>query len=259
MCFVKTKIMVILFALAFLFPAVASAKVTVSPSKFSFDIVSGDIYQENITINWDGDKQCVGYITTEITPDGEGITVTYSENPIILDPGDNEVKMTVETDVALSPDNYTITTSVEVQYYVKEVTKTIVGEKDCPKVDDLKDKISDLKEHIDEINLLLDYYQNLSEEEKTNVENLSEKINNLLDEKSNLNEMIEYLDNYIDNLKKNPIKTIFVTDSEDEDEEDGNYLFEVMTLVFGILLFVTILLLLKAKEKMKNESKRKEK
>lgn len=247
----KSKIIVISLALIFL-ASVSSAQISVNPSKLHLDMVSGDTYEENITINWDGDSQCVGYITTEITPDGEGITVTYDENPIILDPGDNEVEMIVETDVALSPDNYTITTSVEVQYYVKEVIKTIVREKNCPKVDDLKDKISDLNEQIDEIDLLICFYQNLSEEEKSKVDNLSEKINNLLDEKGNLNETIEYLKDYIDDLEEDETtETVLVAESKDED--DNEYLFQIMTLVFGILLFVTLLLLLKAKEEKKYE------
>lgn len=107
----KAYFLVTLFSIVF--GGIVSAHIEVSPPTIDLDLVGSDTATEPITITWSGEAPVVGFIETNIEPDGEGINVTYSENPVILIPNiPKTVDMIVKVAPNIMPDNYTITTVV---------------------------------------------------------------------------------------------------------------------------------------------------
>jgi len=133
----KTLKIFFIMAVTILFcSGVASANIEISPPAINLNLVGGGVATEPITITWRGEAPVVGFIETNIDPDGEGINVTYSENPIILIPNiPKTVDMTIKVAVNIMPDNYIINTVVltdieEVIKYRSGGTTTIYKDKE---------------------------------------------------------------------------------------------------------------------------------
>jgi len=115
---------------------IASANIETSPPAINLNLVGGGVATEPITITWRGEAPVVGFIETNIDPDGEGINVTYSENPIILIPNiPKTVDMIIKVAMNIMPDNYIINTVVltdieEVIKYRSGGTTTIYEDKE---------------------------------------------------------------------------------------------------------------------------------
>ena len=93
--------------------SVSAAELEISPATVEIDLVGGDSVQVNISINWSGSHSASCELTTNITPDGEGINITYSKNNFTMAPGsENKIIMYVNTSMALMPGIYIITTNV---------------------------------------------------------------------------------------------------------------------------------------------------
>lgn len=107
----KAYFLVALFSIVF--SGIVSAHIEVSPPTIDLDLVGGDTVTEQITIIWKGEAPVVGFIETTIMPDGVGINVTYSENPVILIPNiPKTVDMIINVAINIMPDSYVITTIV---------------------------------------------------------------------------------------------------------------------------------------------------
>ena len=90
----------------------AAADFTISPEAITLELIAGDTTTVPINITW-SQKQAVVYIDTIISPDPEGINVTYTNNPIVIDKGETiQLFMTITTDPRLIPDQYTIETKL---------------------------------------------------------------------------------------------------------------------------------------------------
>ncbi len=141
---------------------VASAQIEVSPPTIELDLIGGDTVTEQIIITWKGEAAVVGFIETDITPDGEGINVTYSENPVILYPGiPKTLDMTINISINIMPGNYTIemVALTEIDEIIKYETiyKTIyafIDVENLTKINELMKTIQQLQE---EINQTTDY------------------------------------------------------------------------------------------------------
>jgi len=124
----KYKKCYLIVAVAILiFSGLASAQIEVSPSTIELDLIGGDTVTKQVVITWTGEATVVGFIETEITPDGEGITVTYSENPVILYPNTPKtIDMIINVAINIVPDNYTIDTVVltEIEEIIKYKART---------------------------------------------------------------------------------------------------------------------------------------
>ena len=117
----KVYFLVALFSIVF--GGIVSAHIEISSSTpMDLDLVGGDTVTNQITITWRGEAPVVGFIETNITPDAEGITVTYSENPVILIPNTPKtVDMIINVAINIMPDNYIITTIILTE--IEEVIK----------------------------------------------------------------------------------------------------------------------------------------
>lgn len=93
--------------------SVSAAELEISPATVEIDLIGGDSVQINISINWSGSHSASCELTTNITPDGEGINITYSKNNFTMAPGsENKIIMYINTSMALMPGIYIITTNV---------------------------------------------------------------------------------------------------------------------------------------------------
>ena len=114
--------LLIIFILIFLSITASAQKIEVNPSSMTIDLVGGQTVTKQITVVWHGEAPVVGFIHTEIEPDGEGFNVTYSENPVILYPDKPKtLDMKISTSIDIMPLNYTITTVINVS--IEEVIK----------------------------------------------------------------------------------------------------------------------------------------
>jgi hypothetical protein len=104
---------------------ISASSIIVDPDAIVIDQFGGETVTEQITFTWTGETAVVGFIETEILPDGEGVTVTYSENPVILIPDVPKViDMTIAVALNIMPGNYTIDTVVltEIEEIIKYKT-----------------------------------------------------------------------------------------------------------------------------------------
>lgn len=226
-----------------LFSGIAQAgNIIVEPTEYNVDLIGGDTITRPIIITWMGETAVVGFIETSIAPDGEGIDITYSEDPVVLYPSiPNTINMTIATAINLVPGDYVITTLVFTE--VEEVieyrsrgggTTTIYETTEV--------------ENITRINMLLDIIQQLKDRLNETKGNCTEQI--LL-----LTGIIDALDEMIENLQQEP---------EEKAKEDNWWLpFIVFLAIVNFLLIIAVAYLghkfrvfkLKDKKETKNETK----
>ena len=91
----------------------------------SIELTSGCSYTKNITVDNTLNKDLKVHISTEISPDGEGITITYHPtSPFVLKKKSNiTIEMTIETSILLMPQQYIIETSFYEDYSYKTSKK----------------------------------------------------------------------------------------------------------------------------------------
>jgi len=185
---VKAGFLITLIALfSIVFSSVASAEITVSPETMQLYLTGGDVVTEQITITWKGETATVAFIETEITPDGKGINVTYSEDPVVLYPGaPKTIDITIATAINIAPGNYTITTLIftEVEKWIEYRggdTTTIYETVEI--------------ENLTRINTLLDSIRQLRDELNMTKGNYTEQI-------ALLNGIIDTLDDLVESLEE---------------------------------------------------------
>lgn len=243
-CYLMMAVMLLLFS------GVASADIEINPSTIDLNLIGGDTVTKQITITWKGEVAVVGFIETTITPDGEGINVTYSEDPVILYPNTpNTIDMTIATAINIIPSKYVITTQVfteiekVIEYRDRRGTTTIY-------------KTIEI-ENITYINILLENIQQLKDEINVTNDNCTEKTQSLNDIINILDDMIDYL-NY--QLQQEP-------EPEDMIKEDKSIFIVFLILIWVVLILVIALAILydkfrvlelqRIKEMEENENKNK--
>lgn len=167
------------------FSNMVSAGITVAPDTIELDLIGGDTITLPFNITWDGKTAVVGFIETTITPDGEGINISYSEGTIIiLFPNEKKpVDMTISAAINLAPGNYTITTNIytDVEEYVRTVYNTIteyitvvenqtIYVENETQINELKERIGDLLQNV-----------NLTDEEKRILQIAVDDLNDKID------------------------------------------------------------------------------
>lgn len=85
----------------------------VSPETYELTLVAGETRTTTITVTNNADVDIPANLVTEISPDDEGITVTYDvgATPTFGASGNTIVTITIATDPALIPGTYTLTTT----------------------------------------------------------------------------------------------------------------------------------------------------
>ena len=123
------RICYILVVIAILYSGIAQAgNIAVEPNKYDIDLTASETITLPINITWTGDSAVVGFLSTEVEPDWEGITVNYSDSVVVLLPNEKKhVNMTIATAVNLMPGRYVITTKVntEIEKIVKYKEKIV--------------------------------------------------------------------------------------------------------------------------------------
>ncbi len=213
----KCYLIVAVFLL--LFSGVASAQIEISPSTIDLgNLISGDTVIRQINITWRGETAVVGFIGTEILPDGDGIAVTYSENPVILYPDITKtLDMTINTSINLMSNNYTIETVVLTE--VEEIIEYIEGKTIYKYIE-----VENLT-RIDELILI--------------IQQLQDKINETTDY-ADLLPLISAMQNATADL----IKTIedALEEEPDPEKEEFNWLIIVILLLIGIVCLLVLFL-----------------
>jgi len=159
------RIQILVIALLLLIPTTAMANIKVEPGTMDLTLIAGANETRSLDITWEGDGVTLGFITTEISPDGEGVEISYSRNPVILYSGVTEtVNMTIETAVCLAPDNYVIETKVftNVEEYYEEINEII---EECDEdVEEIVEEIENLTEEFNETKERLNLTEELNQE-----------------------------------------------------------------------------------------------
>ena len=245
-CISKYSMRLVIFTVALLlFSGIVQAgTVIVEPTEYSVDIIGGNTVKRPITITWTGETAIIGFIETDITPDGKGIGVTYSEDPVILYPGiPNTINMTLTTAINIVPGDYVITTLV-----FTEIEKVIEYRNRGG------DTITIFKtievENSTHINMLLDIIQQLKDEINATKGNYTEQTLLLTGVIDALDEIVNSLD---DMSQQQP--------EEGAKEDNWWILFVVFLAIVNSLLVIAMVYLwckfrvFKLKDKMEQKKK----
>jgi hypothetical protein len=112
-----------------------NADLTVSPASVAIHLAGGSITTRQILIDWDGALVTAARLFTNITPNATGLYVSYDlpmwDNYFFLKPTHQNITMTIDTNPALRPGDYVITTTVE----IIQGTKIIVNNNTVTVVD----------------------------------------------------------------------------------------------------------------------------
>lgn len=131
-----------------------SAQIEINPPSMNVDLIGGQTVTKQITITWHGETPTVGFIYTEIEPDGEGFNVTYSENPVVLYPDTPKtLDMNISVAINIMPFNYTLTTVVytDIEQVVEiEYNESIVEVENTTRIDELLDIIQVLYDKLNQ-------------------------------------------------------------------------------------------------------------
>ena len=216
----------LLIGMLILFSGIVHAgDIVVDPPDYNVDLIGGDTIIRPITITWTGEAAVVGFIETGIIPDGEGIDIVYSEDPIILYPGvPNTIDMTIATAINLVPGDYVITTLV-----FTEIEKVIEYRSSGGGGGTTYIYETIEIENITQINILLDIIQQLNDKLNATNENNSEQIALLTSIIDTLNNAVVFLE---DQLQQEP-----------EEKEDKCLLFFVFLIIVAIMAVIFIIVM----------------
>ena len=216
---------VVFAAMVIIFSGVAQAgNIIVAPTEYNVDLIGGDTITRSITITWTGETAVVGFIETDIAPDGEGIDITYSEDPIVLYPNiPNTINMTIATAINLAPIIYTITTLV-----FTEVEEVIEYRSRGGGTTTIYETIE--IENITNINRLLDIIRQLKDELNATKDNCTEQILLLT------GIIIDTLDAIVDSIED--------MQQEPEEAKEDKWLLEVILAFIIFQAIVNIILII---------------
>ena len=170
---------------------VSAEDLTVVPDTFVVDLVAGDTVTKSMVVSWDGEISVAADMTTNILPDGDGITVTYSVgDQFVVNPGDQTVMMTIEASPYLMSGVYTITTNISI---VSGYTSDCPDCPDRPNCSDCPDCPSCGDSFIEKYNSLKKQYDDLVNETNSKIDSLNESISYLNTEYDNLKGHNDYL------------------------------------------------------------------
>lgn len=112
---IHVLIIVVLLCIFFT-PVTLADNIEIDPEVVNIGtLYSGCKTTVNINITWTGSNVVTGKISNSILPDGEGITITYSEDEVTLKPGEKyTIQMNIKTSPLLLPQSYNIKTIVTV-------------------------------------------------------------------------------------------------------------------------------------------------
>lgn len=103
----------ILILTLLLLASTAQANFTIQNPTITIDLVAGSSITRNITFRYTGRSTQPLAVETTITPDGDGIEVTYSDIPTTVSPNtDYTIKMKIVSSFYLKPGEYIITTKL---------------------------------------------------------------------------------------------------------------------------------------------------
>jgi len=95
---------------------VTAGDVIVTPDEICLDLIAGDTVTEMITIKWEGEEKRIFYMDSNITPDGMGFYISFSEDTFVLDTGEEKtLDMIIQTDMLLSPGEYIINLDIDAE------------------------------------------------------------------------------------------------------------------------------------------------
>ena len=80
-----------------------------------FDIVAGDSVDVNFTIDYTDSKDTTCYVSTSISPDGDGIYLTYNHTFILKSHTTTLYNIHVDTNISLIPGTYNLTTTFQTE------------------------------------------------------------------------------------------------------------------------------------------------
>lgn len=111
-----SKTLSIVAALLLATGMVSAAEIGVSPNSYEAELVAGDTYRQNITLENRNSFHAEINLSTNVTAvetNTEGVSVSYSENLFVLQPGQERTEQVViETGYDLEPDEFNFTTYV---------------------------------------------------------------------------------------------------------------------------------------------------
>ena len=89
--------------------AVDLPNVTVTPNHFELNLTAGTRINKSITLVWTGDYPIIVFFQTSITPDGDGMNLWFSTDPVSLLPSTSvKVNMSIKALVNIAPGHYKI-------------------------------------------------------------------------------------------------------------------------------------------------------
>jgi hypothetical protein len=114
--------------------SLVKADLTISPTSIAFHLAGGSTITRSIAVDWNGNIITAARISTNITPNGTGLYVSYGipiwNGYFFLQPKHENISMIIAANPALKPGNYTIRTVIEVmteaQIIIKNNTVTVV-------------------------------------------------------------------------------------------------------------------------------------
>jgi len=139
-----------------MFTASASAtQIEVQPSQYSFDMMAGDSYSQELQVTWNGDNPTALTASTDIAAEStgpEGFNISYSDNPVAFLPGETRtVQVGIDSSEALKTDDYTFTTEFSTSVTVDDdesdteyyYTTTVEGDLNKSKEEELREKVNE--------------------------------------------------------------------------------------------------------------------
>lgn len=125
---IKYMIRKALFAAAVftVFLAPAAAEVSISPSEYSIDMVSGETQVQNVDLSWSGRGSAEIVLNTSMSPMSEGIEAYTDQVVYSLDSGETkQIQIIVDSSPGLKSGDFTVNTKTQLVYSSEEIERRI--------------------------------------------------------------------------------------------------------------------------------------
>ena len=121
MKFLKT---VLGFSIILFFILPSQSSLIITPLTLDISLVGGQTIDRGITIKNDGTADVTVSINTSVSPDSEGITITYSTTSLFVVKAKTtqQINMKINTSLYLAPGTYVITTNFYTDYTAPKKT-----------------------------------------------------------------------------------------------------------------------------------------
>jgi hypothetical protein len=110
----RFKVLVTIMLVTFLFALPVNAN-SVTTTSTTFDIIAGDSIDINYTINYTDSTDTTCYVSTSISPDDVGITLTYIPSFVLKSQTSTLYYIYVDTSMLLVPGTYILTTTFQTE------------------------------------------------------------------------------------------------------------------------------------------------